>query len=73
VERDIDEAESALRQHKAERERTGCIARGELRSIIVGFVKGKDLSTQLQTSPAVVLPAIHTSTTEQTASLVLLP
>lgn len=52
VGRDIYEAESALRQHKAERERTGYIARGELRSITVSFAKAKDLSAQLQTSPA---------------------
>jgi GGDEF domain-containing protein len=43
VGRDIDEAESALRRHKAERERTGCIARGELRSITVTFAKSKGL------------------------------
>jgi GGDEF domain-containing protein len=73
VGKNIDEAESALRQHKAERERTGCIARGELCSITVSFAKAKDLSAQLQTSPEVALSAVHPSTTAQTASLVLLP
>jgi GGDEF domain-containing protein len=73
VGKNIDEAEWALRQHKAERERTGYITRGELRSITVSFAKAKDLSAQLQASPTVALPAVYTSTTAQTAALVLLP
>jgi GGDEF domain-containing protein len=67
-----DEAEWALRRHKTERERTGEIARGALRSITPSLTKVKDLSIQLQTSPVVVLAAAYTFTTAQTASLVLL-
>jgi GGDEF domain-containing protein len=36
VGQDIDEAESRLRSHKAERERRGELARGELRGITIG-------------------------------------
>jgi GGDEF domain-containing protein len=36
---DLDQAELALRKHKTERERTGNISRGELRSITVSFAK----------------------------------
>ena len=42
VGRDIAEAESGLRRHKAEREDRGEIARGELRGITIKRVRPKD-------------------------------
>lgn len=52
VGKDIDEAESGLRNHKAEREGTGAIARSELRGVTVRIEK-----------PATLIPRIDAAST----------
>jgi GGDEF domain-containing protein len=48
--KDIGEAESSLRNHKAERERTGAIARGELRGVTVRIETPQQSSPKLEQS-----------------------
>ena len=69
VGQDLYQAELALRKHKTERERTGYISRGELRSITVSFAKRRTYVASSRPRPR----AVSTSRTEQTTSLVLLP
>ena len=60
VGKDIDEAEFGLRNHKAEREGRGEIARGELRGISI-----KDRKTRTFTSKTKHSPAITSATCRQ--------
>jgi GGDEF domain-containing protein len=50
---DIDEAESALRSHKAQRESRGEVARGELRSITIKAHKTEHSPAQFKHSSAI--------------------
>ena len=49
VGKDVDEAESNLRSHKAEREVRGEIARGELRGITIKVEKTGTLNSRIST------------------------
>src|ERR1700739_196567 len=51
VGKDIGEAESSLRNHKAERESRGEIARGELRGITVGLEKPAAVISRIEAVP----------------------
>jgi len=53
VGRDIDEAESGLRGHKAERESRGELARGELRRITIGHRTNRTSISRIKKSPAI--------------------
>jgi GGDEF domain-containing protein len=53
VGKDIDEAEFGLKRHKAEREGSGEIARGELRGITIKIEKPEASPPELSHSPAI--------------------
>ncbi len=53
VGKDIDEAEFGLKRHKAGRESSGEIARGELRGITIKIEKPKPSTPELSHSPAI--------------------
>jgi GGDEF domain-containing protein len=53
VGKDIDEAESGLRSHKAEREGKGKIARGELRGITIKGRKNRTFTSRIKHPPAI--------------------
>ena len=53
VGKDIDEAELGLKRHKAEREGSGEIARGELRGIAIKIEKSKPSPPESSHSPAI--------------------
>ncbi len=53
VGKDIDEAESGLRSHKAERESKGKIARGELRGITIKGRKNRTSTSRIKHPPAI--------------------
>jgi GGDEF domain-containing protein len=55
--KDVDQAESALKRHKAEREKRGEIARGELRGIIIKRHRAKE-SCQETSTLMRVLPSV---------------
>jgi GGDEF domain-containing protein len=66
VGKDIDEAESGLRSHKAERERRGEIARGELRSITIKNQQNTSLASRIKHPPSITAATRRqaTSTTD---------
>ena len=53
VGKDIDEAESDLLRHKAERENRGEVARGQLRGITIKDRKNRTSSSRIKRSPAI--------------------
>ena len=53
VGKDIDEAESNLLSHKAERENRGEIARGQLRGITIKDRRNRTSTSKIKRSPAI--------------------
>ena len=66
VGKDIDEAESRLRSHKAEREGRAEIARGELRGITIKPVKPEHLPPKLNIVPRLPRQSVVTLPRQQT-------
>ena len=62
VGKDIDEAESGLRSHKAERERRGEIARGELRSITIKNRQNTSLASRIKHPPSITAATCRQAT-----------
>jgi hypothetical protein len=61
VGKDIDEAEFRLKRHKAEREGSGEIARGELRGITIKVEKPEPSPPESSHSPAIGSPGCRES------------